>query len=452
MSRQLPPGWAMVPLGNVGRWTGGGTPSKAEQGFWNNGTVPWVSPKDMKIPVLHRAEDYITEAAVRGSATRIVEPGSVLVVTRSGILQRTLPVAINAVPVTLNQDLKAITPIDGIDARFLYWLLIWQGSDILRTCAKAGTTVASVETSRLQGLEVPIAPLSEQRRIVAVLEEYLSDLDAAVAGLERARANTQRYLRSLIEKRVTDLVSNGPLEPLRHVVRLLDQGWSPQCDRSVASADEWGVIKTTAVQPLRFLPAANKRLPARLAPRPALSLRAGDLLVTRAGPRSRVGISCVVTEDQSRLMNCDKVYRVQLHAQLARPEYIAIVLNSPSYLRRLDDLKSGISDSGVNLTQDRFLDLVVPLPPIGLQDDMLTDVALRKAMVEHAVNDIDVQLARSARLRQAILHRAFTGKLVSQDGKDQPASAPLGRIRGEDAIRPAPAPRPRGRPRATSSR
>ena len=56
----LPEGWVWARLGQLGRWTGGGTPSKANAAFWANGTVPWVSPKDMKVDVIGDTEDFIT--------------------------------------------------------------------------------------------------------------------------------------------------------------------------------------------------------------------------------------------------------------------------------------------------------------------------------------------------------------------------------------------------------
>jgi type I restriction enzyme, S subunit len=102
--------WPMVPLGDVGRWFGGGTPSKANPKYWTGGTIPWVSPKDMKQPLIDDAQDHITEEAVGESSTNMVEIGSVLVVARSGILQHTLPVAITTRRVALNQDIKAVEP------------------------------------------------------------------------------------------------------------------------------------------------------------------------------------------------------------------------------------------------------------------------------------------------------------------------------------------------------
>jgi len=101
-------------LGEVGKWYGGGTPSKRQLDYWENGTIPWISPKDMGYPVIDSSQDYITEAAVKGSSTKLVPANSIAIVVRSSILDKLLPSALIPVPVTLNQDMKAIIPHKNI--------------------------------------------------------------------------------------------------------------------------------------------------------------------------------------------------------------------------------------------------------------------------------------------------------------------------------------------------
>lgn len=189
----------MVPLGEVGRWFGGGTPSKSNPRYWTDGTIPWVSPKDMKQPLIDDAQDYITEAAVEESSTNMVEVGSVLVVARSGILQHTLPVAITTRRVALNQDIKAIEPRKDVAPRFLAVALKAFEQEILHTCTKTGTTVQSLELPLLQRFCIPIPPLADQRRIVAEIEKQFTRLDAGVAALRRVQANLKRYRAAVLK-------------------------------------------------------------------------------------------------------------------------------------------------------------------------------------------------------------------------------------------------------------
>ena len=112
--------WTQKTLGQVCHFRGGGTPSKAVEGFWQ-GNIPWVSPKDMKVEIVLDSIDHISKEAVDQSATSLVPEGAILMVVRSGILARTVPIAVAGVPLTINQDIKALCPNNSIDSRFLYY-------------------------------------------------------------------------------------------------------------------------------------------------------------------------------------------------------------------------------------------------------------------------------------------------------------------------------------------
>lgn len=185
---ELPQGWVTVSAGELGNWRGGGTPSKANPAFWTNGTIPWVSPKDMKRSQISDADDKITQAALDGSSTQLIPECSILIVTRSGILQHSLPVAINTVPVAINQDLKALTPYVGIDPQFMQLQFQSYAHHILQECVKSGTTVQSIDFPLLKKFRLRLAPLSEQRRIVEKIDRLIARTSRIRADLERISA------------------------------------------------------------------------------------------------------------------------------------------------------------------------------------------------------------------------------------------------------------------------
>lgn len=195
---ELPATWASAKFSDFGTWIGGGTPSKANPRFWN-GPIPWVSPKDMKTKVIRKAIDGITEEAVENSAAKLVPAGSVLIVTRSGILAHTLPIAVTAVESTLNQDLKALALPDGIGSEYIAWGMRAFEQRILDKCRKGGTTVHSIEMPRLASFELPIAPTNEQRRIVEKIEAMFDEIDKGVESLQTARTTLGLYRQSLLK-------------------------------------------------------------------------------------------------------------------------------------------------------------------------------------------------------------------------------------------------------------
>lgn len=205
-SSALPEGWSKVSLNEIGEWVGGGTPSKAHAGFWQ-GTIPWVSPKDMKAHSIVDTEDHISSEAIQQSAAKLIPRGAVLFVTRSGILAHSFPVATTKVEVTVNQDLKAIVPSSGIEAEYLAWSLRAYAREILSGCSKDGTTVHSIETSMLKDFVVPIPPAGEQSRIVTKIETLFSELDKGIDALKVVckllKAYRQAVLKHAFEGKLT---------------------------------------------------------------------------------------------------------------------------------------------------------------------------------------------------------------------------------------------------------
>ena len=131
----------------------------------------------------------------------------------------------------------------------------------------------------------------------------------------------------------------------------LRQGWSPQCEAFPSrTAQEWGVLKTTAVQDGAFLEQHNKQLPSGLEPDENLEVERGDLLLTCAGPRARCGVVCLVRKTRPRLMASGKMYRFRPEPRIVLAEFLEAFLRSHDTKKRIDAMKTGISDSGLNLT------------------------------------------------------------------------------------------------------
>ncbi|MDD5885933.1 MAG: restriction endonuclease subunit S, partial [Oscillospiraceae bacterium] len=138
---------------------GGGTPSKSHPEYYD-GDIPWISPKDMKSVTIYESTDYITDEAVKNSATCIVPAESVLMVIRSGILKHNLPVAINKVEVAINQDMKAFIPSSNITSEYLLYYFKAIESDVLRRVR--GVTADNIDFKEFQKRKI-VVPLREQQ-------------------------------------------------------------------------------------------------------------------------------------------------------------------------------------------------------------------------------------------------------------------------------------------------
>ena len=183
-------------LSELGKWLGGGTPSKSKKEYWFDGNIPWVSPKDMKRFRVDSSEDYITKLAIENTSAKLIPKGSVLIVTRSGILQRYVPIAINEVPVTINQDLKAIIPNGKVRSDYLANTLKLQNNRVLHECAKVGTTVESLGTDLLKGFKIVAPDIKEQGRIMAIIGTW----GKAISKTEKLIKAKKRYKKGLMQR------------------------------------------------------------------------------------------------------------------------------------------------------------------------------------------------------------------------------------------------------------
>ena len=167
---EVPNGWAWVRLESLGFYHGGHTPSMSEPSFWG-GNILWVSAKDMKCDVIIDTQDKITHKGA--AALQMVNADSLVLVTRSGILKHTFPVAIVKTPCTINQDLKAFVPYCTEVTQYLALCLRALQAVILKRYRKKGMTVQSIIWESFIRMPIPLPPLVEQKRIVAKIEKLM---------------------------------------------------------------------------------------------------------------------------------------------------------------------------------------------------------------------------------------------------------------------------------------
>ena len=448
--------WTLVPLKGLGKWSGGGTPSKSKLDYWEDGTIPWVSPKDMKTDHIVDSEDHITEAAVEESTAKLIPAGSILIVTRSGILSHTLPVAVTTVPVTVNQDLKALTPREGVLPEYVAWALRCFAREILNTCSKQGTTVSSIETAALHRFKIPVAPLAQQKRIVAEIEKQFSRLDEAVANLKRVKANLKRYkaavlkaavegrlveteaelarregrsyetgaqlLQRILETRRSQWQGKGkykePAAPDTTDLPELPEGWGWATVQQLATHVQYGhtasaVARDSGVRFLRITDIQDDSVDWSAVPScdiadddlRELLLKPGDIVFARTG--ATVGKSFQLKGQFPDSVFASYLIRISPGDRQAS-EWLNVFFHSPEYWAQIRESQVGIGQPNVNGT--KLQALVVPLPPVAEQHLIVAELDRRFSLMRETEAQVDANLQRAARLRQSVLQSSFRPK------------------------------------------
>lgn len=173
---------------------GGGTPSKSHPEYYEGGKIPWITSKDMKKDILIDSQIHINEDGVANSTARIVPKNSVIMVIRSGILKHTLPVAINAVPVTVNQDLKVFVAGNRIVTKFLAYQFKMMERDILS--GVRAVTADNIELDALKRRELIVPPIELQQEFADFVEQVDKSREVVKKSLEK----TQQLYDSLMQE------------------------------------------------------------------------------------------------------------------------------------------------------------------------------------------------------------------------------------------------------------
>ncbi|WP_081079150.1 restriction endonuclease subunit S [Burkholderia territorii] len=199
---EVPGHWRVSPLKYLVSLRSGGTPSKENLDFWD-GDVPWASAKDLKSERLADTIDHITSFAVESGNATLVPPGTVLVVVRGMILARIFPVVETVVPMAINQDLKGVIPLEGLNGKFLAWLLRGSADESLRRLDEAGHGTKALRMDAWTSMQLPVPPVVEQSEIAAFLERETGKLDALKAEAESAIDLLRERRSALIAATVT---------------------------------------------------------------------------------------------------------------------------------------------------------------------------------------------------------------------------------------------------------
>lgn len=149
---------------------GGATPSKSKAAYWD-GKLPWVSPKDMKVEYISDAQDHVSELALEETRLPLVPERSLLIVVRGMILAHSFPVGITQVEVTINQDMKSLTPL--VSSLVPYLALVCRGHkhEILNLVDRSTHGTCKLQSGKLFAFRFGLPPLAEQSRILARVEE-----------------------------------------------------------------------------------------------------------------------------------------------------------------------------------------------------------------------------------------------------------------------------------------
>ncbi len=295
---------------------------------------------------------------------------------------------------------------------FLHWMskTAWF-VDLCKAASEGTTNRVRLVEDRFLATEIPLPSLEEQRRIVARIKELSAKIEEARLLRRQALDEAENLYASTLASVFLSRSDTWQQETVADVIISMDAGWSPACENRPATDGKWGVLKTTSVQWCEFRPYENKALTQSLTPRPELCVQAGDVLVTRAGPRKRVGVVAAVRVGAPHLMISDKLIRLRPDQSKIESRFLELSLCSPFSQEHLVQRKTGLADAQVNISQAILRSTPVTYPGLPEQrrivaylDDVQAKVEGLKKFQAETATELDALLP-------SILDKAFKGEL-----------------------------------------
>lgn len=419
----LPSGWEWATLGDIAEWGSGGTPRAGTQMYYG-GSIPWAVIGDLNDSLVQKTANKITQRGLDESSAKLVTPGSILIAMYGSIGK----LGISGVDMATNQAIAFAQP-KGIEPRYLFWYLMSQRSQ-LKGVGK-GATQKNISQTILRSWPIPVAPVPEQRHIVAALEDHLSRLDAAARYLASARGRITTLIGAMRNAEI-----GGPSDNnygyLADVLDRIEAGKSFGSSARPATEDEWGIIKVSAMTWGEFRPSENKFVPDDGRVDPRYEIRPGDILVSRANTEQYVGAPVLVRSTRPKLLLSDKSLRLVPKSGVNR-DWLIEVLASPQVRKQISHRATGTKDSMRNISQASLKEVRIPLHESDRQGDVAAELAERREAVHRLDSELTTATVLELKLRRSLLADAFAGRLVPQEPNDESASVLLERVRAERA-------------------
>lgn len=455
---EIPSNWSKVSLADVASWGSGGTPSRKNPEYFV-GTIPWLKTGELGEKYVRSTEEHISEAAVQNSAAKLFPKGAVCVAMYGATIGKASILGIEA---TTNQACAVGVPHSGVlDSEFLYYFLTSEKRGFIN--AGIGGAQPNISQGLIKSWPIPLPPLAEQKRIVAKIEELFSELEAGEESLRVARRQLGVYRQSLLKQafeghltaqwraqnpaklespaELTDAIQARSRSAKfraheRHEIpswayRTLDELTESVTSGSRGWADYYADSGSIFIRAqnlnqdfLNLADIAYVRLP-ESAEGKRTRVKFGDLLITITGANT--------TKAGWVSKELDEAY-VSQHVALCRPVSDALspflyryVIAEAGGRKKLTADAYGAGKPGLNL--DNVRSLTIPLPSLPEQQEIVRLLDEQFEVIERNEREIDGALRQSEALRQAILQKAFTGRLVPQSPADEPASELLARLR-----------------------
>ena len=398
-------GWEIKKLGEVCNIIGGGTPSKKNSEFYN-GNIYWATVRDMKSSSISDTEFKITDEAVAQSSTNIVPRGNVIIATRVGLGK----VCVNENDTAINQDLRGIIPkqIIQLDNNYLFhW---FKSISHLIVAEGKGATVQGVTLPYIKNIEIPLPPLSEQQRIVSILDKVFAAIDKAKANAEQNLKNAYEVFDSYLQEIFDKKDESWNVRSLKELTTKIGSGATPRGGRESYKKEGISLVRSMNVHDWEF---KNEKL-AYIDNKQAkelegVTLQENDVLLNITG--ASVARCCIIPKKYLPA-------RVNQHVSIIRPKkdvldanFLNLLLTSKHYKDQLLFIgEQGSTRQAITKAQIEAFKII--FPDYKQQQSIVNKLDALRAETQKLEAIYKKKLDCLEELKKSVLQKAFAGELI----------------------------------------
>ncbi len=427
--------WTEVKVGNLFKTVTGNTPPKKEINNYGD-YLPFIKPPELEDKPITKASEFLSvEGSKKG---RTVPKGSILI-TCIGNLGRT---GLSKYDIAFNQQITAIEPIKGIDSKYIFYQC---QSPLFRNSMEklsSATTVTIINKRKFNSINFVVAPLPEQRAIVAKIEQLFSELDNGIANIKKAKEKLEVYRQAVLKKAFEgELTSNKKrvnmnFTFLGDLIEKPKYGTSKKCSYESSGTPVLripnigeGVVDHNDLKYAEFDKNESE----------TLSLQEGDLLTIRSnGSVALVGKCALVRKFDTHCLYAGYLIRLRPIPERINSKYLLYCLSSHEL--RIQIESKAKSTSGVNnINSQELASLKLPICSLEEQEAIVEAIETRLSVCDNILANINEGLKKAEVLRQSILKKAFEGRILDEDELEdcrketdwEPAKKLLERIKNE---------------------
>ncbi len=411
--------WIEIKLGKVGDVVSGGTPRTNIAEYWDD-DISWITPADLSnytSKYIAKGRKSISKLGLEKSSAKLMPPNSVLFSSRAPIGY----VAISKNELATNQGFKSLNPYPIVNSVYLFYYL--KSAKQIAERNASGTTFKELSAKGFSKIPFPLAPLPEQRAIVAKIEQLFSELDNGIANLKSAKDKLEIYRQAVLKKafegeltkewRERNEFEKWQTTDFKDVVESSRNGYTGRPNDNGIGNPRLGITGVTQSNSI-FANVSDYRFK-EISPEKALkyTLRDGDIVVCRQnGTLEYVGKFAVIQNPPKGLIYSDSLIRFRTDESKIIPKYLAYFFNSIG--RKELESKCSTTAGNYSINSTNIKSTSVSYPSVTEQYQIVQEIESRLSVCDNVLQNIEEGLEKAESLRQCILKKAFEGRLLTQ--------------------------------------